>query len=146
MIGAQLDPVSDAAGWARPPGRLDGRKVVVELLEPRHLPQLYEASRDARVWRWYFGEVPDRSRFEQWFEAPFAFDGLGCRRVEFKADARNERSRAAMAALPARFEGIFRHHMVVPYDDGIRDSAYYSIIAPEWPGVRANLERRLSAR
>src|SRR5918998_3301169 len=37
-----------------------------------------------------------------------AFERLGCLRVEFKTDSRNERSRAALAALPARFEGIFR--------------------------------------
>jgi len=73
-----------------------------------------------------------------------AFDELGCLRVEFKTDARNERSRAALAALPARFEGIFRHHMVVPYGDGIRDSAFYSVIAPEWPRVRETLIARLA--
>lgn len=73
-----------------------------------------------------------------------AFDELDCLRVEFKTDARNERSRAALAALPARFEGIFRHHMVVRYDDGIRDSAYYSVIAAEWPQVREVLRARLA--
>jgi RimJ/RimL family protein N-acetyltransferase len=73
-----------------------------------------------------------------------AFDELDCLRVEFKTDARNERSRAALAALPARFEGILRHQMVVPYGDGIRDSAYYSVIAPEWPQVRETLVARLA--
>ena len=72
----------------------------------------------------------------------FAFDELGCMRVEFKTDARNERSRNALAALPATFEGIFRRHMHVP-GAGVRDSAYYSIVDEEWPQVRANLERRL---
>ena len=71
-----------------------------------------------------------------------AFDDLGCVRVELKTDARNERSRAAMAAIPAQFEGVLRKHMTVP-DVGVRDSAYYSVIDDEWPGVRANLERRL---
>ena len=71
-----------------------------------------------------------------------AFDDLGCVRVEFKTDARNERSRAAIAALPAQFEGVLRNHMIVP-DVGQRDSAYYSVIDSEWPEVRANLERRL---
>jgi RimJ/RimL family protein N-acetyltransferase len=42
-----------------------------------------------------------------------AFDELGCIRVEFKTNARNERSRAALAALPALFEGIHRKHMIV---------------------------------
>lgn len=71
-----------------------------------------------------------------------AFETLGCVRVELKTDARNERSRAAMEALPARFEGVLRNHMIVP-DVGQRDSAYFSVIASEWPAVRANLERRL---
>ena len=72
----------------------------------------------------------------------YAFEALGCVRVELKTDARNERSRAAMAALPAQFEGILRNHMIVP-DVGQRDSAYFSVIDSEWPAVRANLERRL---
>jgi len=72
-----------------------------------------------------------------------AFETLGCMRVEFKTDARNERSRAALAALPARFEGIFLKHMLVRGGD-VRDSAYYAITDEEWPAVRANLERRLA--
>ncbi|MGH2853383.1 MAG: GNAT family N-acetyltransferase [Solirubrobacteraceae bacterium] len=73
-----------------------------------------------------------------------AFERLGCMRVEFKTDARNERSRAALVALPAQFEGVFRKHMLIP-GVGVRDSAYFSVIDTEWPEVRANLERRLPA-
>jgi RimJ/RimL family protein N-acetyltransferase len=73
-----------------------------------------------------------------------AFEDLGCLRVEFKTDSRNERSRAALAALPARFEGIFRKHMLVRGGQR-RDSAYYSIIDDEWPAVRENLMRRIDA-
>jgi RimJ/RimL family protein N-acetyltransferase len=73
----------------------------------------------------------------------YAFDRLGCRRVEFKTDALNERSRAALAALPAQFEGIHRKHMLVR-DGESRDSAWYSVTDDDWPGVRANLLRRLS--
>lgn len=72
-----------------------------------------------------------------------AFERLDCVRVELKTDARNQRSRAAMEALPAQFEGILRKHMIVP-DVGVRDSAYFSVVDEEWPGVRANLEGRLS--
>ncbi len=71
-----------------------------------------------------------------------AFERLDCMRVEFKTDARNERSRRALAALPAQFEGILRKHMIMP-GVGVRDSAYYSITDEDWPQVRANLERRL---
>jgi RimJ/RimL family protein N-acetyltransferase len=73
-----------------------------------------------------------------------AFERLGCLRVEFKTDARNERSRAALAALQAQFEGIFRKHMLVRGGER-RDSAYYSIIDDEWPEVRDNLRRRIDA-
>ena len=73
-----------------------------------------------------------------------AFERLGCLRVEFKTDARNERSRGALAALPARFEGVFRKHMLVRGGER-RDSAYYSIIDDEWPEVKGNLRRRLDA-
>jgi N-acetyltransferase len=72
-----------------------------------------------------------------------AFERLGCMRVEFKTDARNERSRAALAALGAQFEGIFRRHMLT-VNVGVRDSAYYSVTDEEWPEVRANLEHRLA--
>jgi N-acetyltransferase len=72
-----------------------------------------------------------------------AFETLECVRVEFKTDARNERSRAALAAIPAQFEGIMRNHMIVP-DVGQRDSAYFSVIDSEWPDVSANLRRRLA--
>jgi RimJ/RimL family protein N-acetyltransferase len=73
-----------------------------------------------------------------------AFETLGCRRVEFKTEATNARSRAALAALPAQFEGVFRKHMVVR-DGERRDSAWYSVIDDDWPAVRANLERRIEA-
>jgi RimJ/RimL family protein N-acetyltransferase len=74
-----------------------------------------------------------------------AFEELGCMRVEFKTDALNERARGALEALPARFEGTFRSHMVVR-DGERRDSAWYAITDAEWPAVRTNLERRISEK
>jgi N-acetyltransferase len=71
-----------------------------------------------------------------------AFERLGCLRVELKTDARNDRSRGAMAALPAQFEGVHRKHMLVRGGQR-RDSAWYSVLDDEWPAVRANLRRRL---
>jgi N-acetyltransferase len=73
-----------------------------------------------------------------------AFERVCLRRVEFKADARNERSRAALEALGAQFEGVLRKHMVL-LDGSPRDSAYYSVIDDQWRGVKAALERRLQA-
>jgi len=73
-----------------------------------------------------------------------AFERVGVMRVEFKTDARNVESRRALEALPAKFEGIHRKHMLI--HAGIRDSAYYAIVDDDWPAVKANLERRLVAR
>ncbi|HSJ92751.1 MAG TPA: GNAT family N-acetyltransferase [Gaiellaceae bacterium] len=72
-----------------------------------------------------------------------AFEELGAMRVEFKTDAKNERSRAALAALPARFEGVFAKHMLVR-DGAVRDSAWYAVTDDEWPAVRAALEARVA--
>lgn len=73
-----------------------------------------------------------------------AFERVGLRRVEFKTDSRNERSRGALLALGATFEGILRKHMVVR-EGGARDSAYYSVIDDEWPAVKRHLQSRLAA-
>jgi RimJ/RimL family protein N-acetyltransferase len=73
-----------------------------------------------------------------------AFETLGYARVEFKTDARNERARRALEALPAQFEGIHRSHLLVRLDER-RDSAWYSVLDHEWPQVKANLEERLRA-
>jgi RimJ/RimL family protein N-acetyltransferase len=72
-----------------------------------------------------------------------AFDDLGALRVEFKTDAKNERARAALAAIPAEFEGIHRRHMLVR-DGERRDSAWYAVTVDDWPVVRAALEARLA--
>lgn len=71
------------------------------------------------------------------------FEDLGALRVELKTDIRNERSQRAMERIGARREGIFRSHMLRP-DNTVRDSVYYSVIADEWPQVRAHLERLLA--
>lgn len=73
-----------------------------------------------------------------------AFETLGARRVEFKTDAKNDRARAALAAIPADFEGIHRKHMLIR-DGERRDSAWYAVIDDDWPDVKAALERRISA-
>jgi RimJ/RimL family protein N-acetyltransferase len=65
-------------------------------------------------------------------------------RVEFKTDAKNARSRAALLKLGAKEEGILRGHMWMP-QGYFRDSVYFSILAAEWPDIRSRLERRLEA-
>jgi RimJ/RimL family protein N-acetyltransferase len=72
-----------------------------------------------------------------------AFETLKFNRVEYKTDARNARSRAAIAKLGATQEGILRKHMIMA-DGYVRDSVYFSIIDTEWPAVKAGLEKRLA--
>ena len=71
-----------------------------------------------------------------------AFETWGCRRVELKTDALNARSRGAMEAMGATFEGVHRHHMLVRGGEN-RDSAWYSVTDDDWPGVRDGLVARL---
>lgn len=72
-----------------------------------------------------------------------AFGALGCRRVELKTDALNERSRAAIARLGAREEGTLRRHILTS-TGRMRDTVYFSITDDEWPSVEAGLVQRLA--
>ena len=193
--------------WLTP--TLEGRIVRLEPLAQQHADDLWEASRDPRVWRWLPIVQPQtRDEWQSWMDdardrvdegldlafatvlvatgravgstrflalrpehgsleigwtwlAPtawgtganteakllqleHAFSVLGCRRVEFKTDALNERARPALAGLPAAFEGIHRKHMLVRGGQN-RDSAWYSVVDDEWPVVREALRERVAA-
>jgi RimJ/RimL family protein N-acetyltransferase len=71
-----------------------------------------------------------------------AFDELGYRRVEWKCNALNARSRGAAERLGFTFEGVFRQHMVVKGRN--RDTAWYSMLDTEWPSARDAFERWLA--
>jgi RimJ/RimL family protein N-acetyltransferase len=75
----------------------------------------------------------------------YAFDELGATRVALKTDERNERSQAAIARLGAVREGVLRHQFRMP-DGFMRSSVYFSILAEEWPAVKAMLDARLAKR
>jgi len=77
-----------------------------------------------------------------------AFDVWGVRRVALCTDARNDASRAAIARIGARFEGVLRHHRpsTVQGEHGrLRDSALYALTDDDWPAVEDGLQARLSA-
>ena len=77
-----------------------------------------------------------------------AFDTLRLARVDWKTDARNERSRQAIERLGARFEGVLRGWSPshAPGEEGrLRDSAMFSVTAAEWPDVKAHLAARARA-
>jgi RimJ/RimL family protein N-acetyltransferase len=67
-----------------------------------------------------------------------AFDDLGYRRVEWKCDSLNERSRRAALRLGFRFEGIFRQHMIVKGKN--RDTAWFAMLDSDWPEVKRRLD------
>ena len=73
-----------------------------------------------------------------------AFDDLDAQRVLLKTDADNARSRSAISRLGAQYDGTLRHHRARP-DGTVRDTAYFSILASEWPDVRDGLRSRLQA-
>jgi RimJ/RimL family protein N-acetyltransferase len=75
----------------------------------------------------------------------YAFETWRVLRVSFHTDSRNQRSRAALERIGAKFEGVLRAHRMAA-DFIPRDSMRFSIVAPEWPGVKERLVERLEPR
>ena len=76
-----------------------------------------------------------------------AFEQLNCIAVEFRTHFFNQQSRRAIERLGAKLDGILRSHQINPHPLGagaLRDTCVYSIIASEWPNVRAHLDFKLS--
>lgn len=71
-----------------------------------------------------------------------AFDHLECIAVEFRTHWMNQQSRAAIARLGAKQDGVLRNHQRMP-DGSLRDTVVFSIIASEWPAVRQHLQFQL---
>jgi len=77
----------------------------------------------------------------------YAFDAWAVGRVDFKTDARNQRSRAAIEAIGATFEAVLRNWQPshAEGEDGmLRDTAMFAIVDADWPDVRSRLVARLS--
>jgi RimJ/RimL family protein N-acetyltransferase len=74
-----------------------------------------------------------------------AFDELECIAVEFRTHWHNHQSRAAIARLGAKQDGVLRNHSVWT-DGSLRDTVVFSIIDREWPAARTALEQRLRRR
>lgn len=97
-------------------------------------------------WTWL---APEAQRTPVNTEAKYlmlrrAFDEWGALRVQLKTDARNEKSRAAIQRIGAKFEGVLRKQLLRAHDGYQRDSAMFSVIAPEWPEAKAALEAKLA--
>lgn len=84
-----------------------------------------------------------RNREAKLLQLTHAFETLDANRVEFKTHARNVQSRTALRGIGATFEGVHRSHSVMP-DGSLRDSAWFSVIKPEWPAVKARLQGLLT--
>ena len=92
-------------------------------------------------WTWYAKRV-QRTGLNTEAKAlllTHAFEAMACRRVEFYTHVLNHASRAAIARLGAKEEGILRNHMRMP-DGHWRDTVVFSIIDSEWPAVRGHLD------
>lgn len=72
-----------------------------------------------------------------------AFETLGCIAVEFRTHWHNQQSRAAIARLGAKQDGVLRSHRLEP-DGARRDTVLFSILDSEWPSVRKSLRHRLA--
>jgi RimJ/RimL family protein N-acetyltransferase len=95
-------------------------------------------------WTWYAERV-QRSAVNteaKLLLCAHAFEALRVRRISWKTDARNARSRAAILRLGASFDGVLRAHKVGA-DGQVRDSAYFSMLSSEWPSAKRALEERL---
>ena len=66
----------------------------------------------------------------------YAFETVGCQRIEFRTDERNAQSRKAIEKLGASYEGRLREHFLMP-DGAWRNTIYYSILKSEWPAIKA---------
>jgi len=73
-----------------------------------------------------------------------AFDAMGCIAVGFETSWFNHASRAAIARLGAKQDGVLRNHRRHA-DGSVRDTVVFSILDNEWPAVRSHLQSRLSA-
>ncbi len=89
---------------------------------------------------WYDADIQRTPRTTEsaFLLLTYLFDTLYYRRIEWKCDANNARSRAAAQRLGFRFEGVFQQHMIVKGRN--RDTAWFAISDHEWPAIRARFE------
>ena len=120
--------------WAWPPGH--------PLQRGTHLPDVVEIG-----WTWLSRETQRTgiNTEAKLLMLTHAFEAWRVHRVSLMTDARNHRSRDAIARLGASFDGVLRASRVAA-DGGIRDTAAYSILDAEWPRVKTALLNRLRLR
>lgn len=142
--GAMADWARRAAGTSDPlffavvdraTGEAGGRQALMRI-EPRH------GVAELGAILWGRGVAGTRLAGEALFlTAAWLFDRLGYRRLEWKCDTRNSRSRRAAGRFGFTFEGTFRRHMVVKGES--RDTAWFAMTDADWRHVRPAFERWL---
>jgi RimJ/RimL family protein N-acetyltransferase len=135
------------AGRALPFAVLDAEGAVVGATRFGHLDP---HTRRAEIgWTWYARRVQrtalntEAKRLLLAHAFGTAPGELGCVAVELRTHVENAASRAAIERLGARLDGVLRRHLRMP-DGHVRDTAVYSILDTEWPGVRARLDAFLA--
>ena len=128
--------VAPLAGLA--PGTVVGTSSYLEVSVPDARLEIGSTAYDERVWG---TAVNPEAKL---LLLGHAFDVLGAGRVQLKTDVRNQRSQRAIARLGARYEATLRRYQRRS-DDTVRDTILFSIVAEEWPAVRAGLNERLAA-
>ena len=129
--------VAPLAGLA--PGTVVGTSSYLDVSVPDARLEIGSTAYDPRVWG---SAVNPEAKL---LLLGHAFDVLGAGRVQLKTDVRNQRSQRAIARLGARYEGTLRRYQRRS-DDTVRDTILFSILAEEWPAVRAGLNERLACR
>ena len=126
----------------------DGRAVgVTAYWDPRSWPGRRQLCAVEIGWTWLAASAQRTgiNAEAKYLLLEYAFETMGVARVDLKTDARNDRSRRAIAGLGAHFEGVLRRWSPshAPGEEGqLRDSAMFSVIAPDWPATTAALQNR----
>ena len=154
-MSAAIDP-----SWWVQPVNLQNTHVSLSPMLPAHAEALGLAASDGGIvgttrfcnidvankrveigWTWYAQRVQRTAlnTAAKLLLLTHAFENLGAGVVELRTSYMNIRSRAAIARLGAKQDGILRNHMKLP-DGGYRDTVVFSIIESEWPAVKRNLQ------
>jgi RimJ/RimL family protein N-acetyltransferase len=118
-------------------GRCEGRQALMNITPEQGVIELGSI---------YWGPTISRTRIATeafYLHMKYIFDELGYRRFEWKCHNHNEPSKRAARRFGFSYEGLFRQHMVVKGQS--RDTAWFSIVNTEWPGIRLAFENWLSS-
>jgi N-acetyltransferase len=109
--------------------------------------EIHEQDRGLEIgWTWLTPTVwgTGANTDAKFLQLQYAFETLGCIRVQWDTYEHNLRSRAALNKIGATLEGVLRNYSIREADGSKISSAFYSVIDDEWPTVRANLITRIA--